>query len=377
MNKLPIYLDYNATTPVDPRVLQEMMPYFTQDFGNASSAEHSFGWKAKAAVDLARERIAHCIGSEPGEIVFTSGATESVNLALKGVFKKYQSKGNHIITCVTEHPAVLETCAALEKSGARISYLPVDANGLISLIDLENEITQHTIIIAIMYGNNETGVTQPIREIGTMARKKNVIFFCDATQALGKVPVNVNEDFIDLMAFSSHKIYGPKGCGGLFMRRKNPRVTLMPLINGGGQEKNLRSGTLNVPGIVGFGKAAELCHVFLAKESNHLKSLRNTFEKELKGRIDIQINGETANRLPNTSNITFANADGGSLISSLRKEIALSSGSACHSASLSPSHVLIAMALSPKQIKNTVRFCLGRMTTLEEIEYTVSRIVAF
>lgn len=376
MLQLPIYLDNNATTKVDERVLKEMLPYFSQDYGNASSSEHIFGWKAKEAVDIARERIARLIGAEPGEIIFTSGATESVNLALKGIYEKYASKGNHIITVAIEHKAVLDTCAHLEKMGAEISYLSVDKNGNISLDELKNSISEKTILIAVMYANNETGVIQPIEEIGAIAKRNKVLFFSDATQAVGKIPVDVNEDHIDLMAFSSHKMYGPKGCGALFIRRKNPRVSISPQMDGGGHEKNLRSGTLNVPGIVGFGKAAELCKLYLTSEHRRIQKLRNDFEEKLNSICSVKINGDKNHRLPNTSNITFINLPS-SLITYLGKEIAVSSGSACSSANLKPSHVLSEMGLSKEQIKNTIRFSLGRFTTSEEIEYTLSKIKEF
>jgi cysteine desulfurase len=370
----PIYLDNNATTPCDPRVLEEMLPYFRERFGNASSRSHLYGWEAAEAVNQARERVAGLIGSEPNEIVFTSGATEAINLAIKGVFEMYSSKGNHIITCSTEHHAVLDTCRHLEKLGAEITYLPVDENGLIDITELKNSLKPATILITVMFANNETGVIQDIKKISSVARENNVLFFTDATQAVGKIPVDVNADGIDLMAFSSHKIYGPKGVGALYIRRKNPRVRLTPQIDGGGQEKGLRSGTLNVPGIVGFGKAAELCIKEGEEERKRITSLRDKLEKGLANLEQSHVNGNKANRLPGVCHIRFNHVNGDALMMECNKEIALSSGSACSSASLDPSHVLLAMGQDDELAQSSVRFSLGRFNTPEEIDYTVKKV---
>jgi cysteine desulfurase len=372
--KYPVYLDNNATTPMDPRILESMLPYFTNHFGNAASNAHIYGWEAREAVDQAREEIANLVGAEPKEIVFTSGATESDNLALKGVFDKYHAKGNHIITCLTEHKAVLDTCRHLEKSGAEISYLPVDSDGLIDLHQLEKAIRPSTILIAIMYANNETGVIQPVREISAMAKKNGVLFFTDATQAIGKIPVDVQADGIDLMAFSAHKIYGPKGVGGLFVRRKSPTVRLTAQMDGGGHEKGMRSGTLNVPGIVALGKACSICQSELIAESARLSSLRDELEKELLKIPDTYLNGHPKNRLPQVSNLAFGYVEGESLKMGFHKHIAISSGSACSSASMEPSHVLKAMGLGDLLAQSSFRFSLGRFTTKDDIKYAVEQV---
>ncbi len=374
MLHLPIFLDNNSTTRVDDKVLETMLPYFSEYYGNAASKSHSFGWEAAEAVKYAREQIAQLINAEPNEIIFTSGATESDNLALKGIVEKYASKGNHIITVESEHKAVLDTCAHIEKSGGEITYLKVDSEGFISLTELENAIRTNTILIATMYANNETGIIQPIKKMSAIAKKHGIIFFSDATQAVGKIPVNVMEDGIDLMAFSAHKIYGPKGVGALFIRRKNPRVNLTPQIDGGAHERGFRSGTLNVPAIVGFGKAAELCRLQMKEESKRLAELRDYLESELLQIPRTKINGSVQNRIPNTSNLSFKNSQGTQLISALSKNIAVSSGSACTSADLAPSHVLKAMGLEDELALSSIRFSLGRFTTQEEIDYTVSSI---
>jgi len=374
MLKLPVYLDYNATTPVDSRVLEEMLPYFSQHFGNAASRSHAFGWEAEEAVNYAREQVAQLIGAEPKEIIFTSGATESDNLALKGVFEMYASKGNHIITVKTEHKAVLDACKHLEKLGADITYLNVNPDGLIDLSELENSIKPATILVAVMYANNETGFIQPIREISAIAKKHGVLFFTDATQATGKIPVNVNEDGIDLMAFSAHKMYGPKGVGALYVRRKNPRVKVTAQMDGGGHERGMRSGTLNVPGIVGFGKACELCRIEMKKETERIKSLRDRLENELLKQEGIVVNGNRENRLYNVSNLSFKYPGGESIMPAIQKNIAVSSGSACSSASPEPSHVLKAMGLEDEQAHSSLRFSLGRFTTDEEIDYTIDEV---
>lgn len=372
--KLPIYLDNNATTPCDPRVVDAMLPYFTEKFGNAASRNHSFGWDAEEAVDYAREQVAKLINADPKEIIFTSGATESDNLALKGVFEMYQSKGNHIITATTEHKAVLDTCKHIEKMGGSITYLPVAADGLIDLKELENAITDKTILIAIMYGNNEIGVLQPVREISAIARKHGVLFFTDATQAVGKVPVDVQADGIDLMAFSGHKMYGPKGVGALYVRRKNPRVKVTAQMDGGGHERGMRSGTMNVPGIVGFGKACELCMNEMADEAKRLSKMRDRLENALLELEESYVNGNREHRLPHVCNISFKYVEGEGLMMGFNKNIALSSGSACTSASLEPSYVLKALGLGDDLAHSSLRFGLGRFTTDEQIDYTIEQI---
>ena len=372
--KLPIYLDNNATTPMDPRVLETMLPYFTDHFGNAASRNHPFGWAAEEAVDYAREQVASLIGADPKEIIFTSGATEADNLGIKGVFEMYASKGNHIITCTTEHKAVLDTCKHLEKLGAQVTYLEVLPDGMIDLDALEKAITDKTILIAIMYGNNEIGVVQPVKEITAIARKHNVLFFTDGTQAVGKIPVDVIADGIDLMAFTAHKMYGPKGIGALYVRRKNPRVKVTAQMDGGGHERSMRSGTLNVPGIVGFGKAAELCKQEMAAEAARLSILRDKLENALLQLEEAYLNGHKENRLPHTTNISFKHVEGEGLLMGFNKNIALSSGSACTSASLEPSYVLKALGLGDDLAHSSLRFGLGRFTTEEQIDYTIKAI---
>src|ERR1700704_3811657 len=323
--KLPIYMDYHATTPVDPRVVETMLPYFTEHFGNAASRNHPFGWEAEEAVDKARKQVADLIGANAKEIVFTSGATESNNLAIKGVAEMYREKGNHIITCVTEHKAVIDTCKRLEKDGYRVTYLPVQKNGLISLDDLRAAISDKTILIAIMTANNEIGVIQPIAEIGAIAKEKGILFHTDAVQAVGKIPFNVNELKVDLAAISAHKMYGPKGVGALYVRRRNPRVLLAPQIDGGGHERGMRSGTLNVPGIVGMGKAAELCKAEMVKDTERLQSLRDRLNDRLhKGLDEIYVNGSIEHRLPHSLNISFAYVEGESLLMGIN-DVAVSS----------------------------------------------------
>ncbi len=372
--ELPIYLDNNATTPMDPRVLEAMLPYFTEKFGNAASRNHSFGWVAEEAVDYAREQIAKLINADPKEIIFTSGATEADNLAIKGVFEMYASKGNHIITCTTEHKAVLDTCKHIEKTGGEVTYLDVKEDGLIDLAELEKAITPKTILIAIMYGNNETGVIQPIREISKIARKHGVLFFSDGTQAVGKIPVDVNADGIDLMAFSGHKMYGPKGVGALYVRRKNPRVKVTSQMDGGGHERGMRSGTLNVPAIVGFGKACELCMNEMESEAKRLSTMRDRLENALMELEETYVNGTREHRLPHTANISFKYVEGEGLMMGFNKNIALSSGSACTSASLEPSYVLKALGLGDDLAHSSLRFGLGRFTTDEQIDFTIKAI---
>jgi len=374
MLKLPIYLDNNSTTPMDPRVLETMIPFFTEQFGNAASRNHPFGWEAEEAVDYAREQVAKLIGADPKEIIFTSGATEGDNLGIKGVYEMYASKGNHIITCTTEHKAVLDTCKHIEQLGGEVTYLPVAANGLIDLTALEAAIKPTTILIAIMYANNEIGVVQPVKEISTIAKKHGVLFFSDAVQAVGKIPVDVNADGIDIMAFTAHKMYGPKGIGALYVRRKNPRVKVTAQMDGGGHERGMRSGTLNVPGIVGFGKACELARLEMAADAERLSKLRDKLEVALTQIDESYVNGSTEHRLPHVANISFKYVEGEGLMMGFNKTIALSSGSACTSASLEPSYVLKALGLGDDLAHSSLRFGLGRFTTDEQIDYTIKAV---
>lgn len=374
MLKLPIYLDHNATTPMDPRVLEAMIPYFTENFGNAASRNHSFGWHAEEAVDYAREQVAQLIGADPKEIIFTSGATEGDNLAIKGVYEMYASKGNHIITCTTEHKAVLDTCKHLEKLGAEVTYLEVQPDGLIDLKALEAAMRPTTILVAIMYANNEIGVIQPVKEISAIAKKHGALFFTDGVQAVGKIPVDVNADGIDIMAFTAHKMYGPKGVGALYVRRKNPRVKVTAQMDGGGHERGMRSGTLNVPGIVGFGKAAEIARTDMAADTERISKLRDKLENALKQIDESYVNGNPAHRLPHVSNISFKYVEGEGLMMGFNKDIALSSGSACTSASLEPSYVLKALGLGDDLAHSSLRFGLGRYTTEEQIDFTIKAV---
>lgn len=371
--KFPIYLDYNATTPVDKRVVDGMLPFFTDVFGNAASNNHFYGWQAAEAVQIAREQVASLINANHKEIVFTSGATEAINLAIKGIYKAYRKKGNHIITCTTEHNAVLDTCRYLEEEGARVSYIPVHDNGEINLQFLEEAITPSTILIAVMYTNNETGVIHPIKKIAALAKEKNVLFFSDATQAAGKIGVDVLNDGIDMLCISAHKIYGPKGIGALYVKSKSPRIQLEPLIHGGGHENNLRSGTLNVPGIVGFGKACEICRDEFGV-NDEIKKLHDQLEKNLLTITGSFINGFDALRLPNTTNIIFRGVDKNGLLSALTKKIAISTGSACTSAKPQPSHVLSAMGLSEDLASSAIRISIGRYTSREDINFASSYI---
>jgi cysteine desulfurase len=374
MLKLPIYLDHNATTPMDPRVLEAMIPYFTENFGNAASRNHSFGWQAEEAVDYAREQIAKLIGADAKEIIFTSGATEGDNLAIKGVYEMYASKGNHIITCTTEHKAVLDTCKHLEKLGAEVTYLDVQPDGLVDLKALEAAMRPTTILVAIMYANNEIGVIQPVKEISAIAKKHGALFFTDGVQAVGKIPVDVNADGIDIMAFTAHKMYGPKGVGALYVRRKNPRVKVTAQMDGGGHERGMRSGTLNVPGIVGFGKAAEIARTDMAADTERISKLRDKLENALKQIDESYVNGNPAHRLPHVSNISFKYVEGEGLMMGFNKDIALSSGSACTSASLEPSYVLKALGLGDDLAHSSLRFGLGRYTTEEQIDFTIKAV---
>jgi cysteine desulfurase len=373
--KLPVYFDNHATTPVDPRVVDAMLPYFTEKFGNAASRNHEFGWKAEEAVENARGQIAKLINATPKEIVFTSGATESTNLAIKGVAEMYREKGNHIITQVTEHKATLDTCKRLEKYGYEVTYLPVEKDGRINLDELRRAITPKTILISIMYANNEIGVVQPIAEIGKIAKEKGIFFHVDAVQAVGKIPVDVQKDGIDLMSISGHKLYGPKGVGALYVRLKNPRVQLSAIIDGGGHERGMRSGTLNVPGIVGLGKACELCQNEMASETEKLSRLRDRLKESIMSRLDETfINGSMTHRLPHNINISFAYVEGESLLMGIN-DIAVSSGSACTSATLEPSYVLKALGVGEDLAHTSIRFGIGRFNTEEEVDYVADRVV--
>jgi cysteine desulfurase len=359
---------------MDPRVLEAMIPYFTENFGNAASRNHSFGWQAEEAVDYAREQVAQLINADPKEVIFTSGATEGDNLAIKGVYEMYASKGNHIITCTTEHKAVLDTCKHLEKLGAEVTYLEVQPDGLIDLKQLEAAMRPTTILVAIMYANNEIGVIQPIKEISAIAKKHGALFFTDAVQAVGKIPVDVIADGIDIMAFTAHKMYGPKGVGALYVRRKNPRVKVTAQMDGGGHERGMRSGTLNVPGIVGFGKACEIARTDMAADTERIAKLRDKLENALKQIDESYVNGNPAHRLPHVSNISFKYVEGEGLMMGFNQNIALSSGSACTSASLEPSYVLKALGLGDDLAHSSLRFGLGRYTTEEQIDYTIKAV---
>ncbi|MFN0009229.1 MAG: IscS subfamily cysteine desulfurase [Planctomycetota bacterium] len=373
--KLPIYFDFQATTPLDPRVLETMIPYFTEEFGNAASRSHAFGWKAEEAVEKARGQAASLIGASAKEIVFTSGSTESINLAIKGVAEMYAEKGRHIITSQVEHKAVLDTCKHLERLGFEITYLKPTKSGRVTLDMVEGALRPDTILVALLWANNEVGTLNPVREIGELCHRKGVLFFTDATQAVGKVPVDVEKDHIDLLCFSGHKIYGPKGVGCLYVRRKNPRVRLVAQIDGGGHERGMRSGTLNVPGVVGLGRACELCQSDMAKDAEHTRSLRDDFEKRIFAALDhVHVNGDREHRLPNNSNLSFSYVEGESLIMGI-KDIAVSSGSACTSASLEPSHVLRAMGVGDELAHSSIRFGFGRFTTKEQVDYAVEHVV--
>jgi cysteine desulfurase len=375
--KLPIYMDNHATTPLDPRVLEAMMPFFNDKFGNAASRNHQFGWEAEQAVEAAREQIAKIIGATAKEIIFTSGATESNNLAIKGVAEMYKEKGNHIITAVTEHKAVLDTCKRLEKYGYRVTYLPVGADGLINLDDLRRAMDEKTILVSIMTANNEIGVVQPVEEIGAICKEKGVLFHTDAVQAVGKVPVDVNKMNASLLSLSGHKIYGPKGVGALYVRRKNPRVQLSAIIDGGGHERGMRSGTLNVPGIVGLGKACEIALNEMAEESRRLTHLRDKLKDRLLSSLDeTHVNGtmDPGKHLPGNLNISFVYVEGESLLMGIN-DIAVSSGSACTSATLEPSYVLKALGLGDDVAHSSIRFGIGRFNTEAEVDYVADRLI--
>jgi len=374
--QIPIYMDNHATTPVDPRVLEAFLPYFVEKFGNAASRSHAYGWESEAAVDNAREQIARLIrASSPREIIFTSGATESDNLAIKGVAESYRDKGNHILTCVTEHKAILDSCKVLEQQGYQVTYLPVDGNGGIDIQRLQDAITDKTVLISIMAANNEIGTIAPVKEIGRIAHEKGVLFHTDATQAVGKIPINVEEMGIDLLSLTAHKMYGPKGIGALYVRAAKPRVKLRPMIDGGGHERGMRSGTLNVPGIVGLGKACEIAQKEMSAEAEKLIRLRERLKCQILDQLEeVYINGHPTARLPGNMNMSFAYVEGESLLMGL-KEIAVSTGSACTSASLEPSHVLRAIGVEEELAHTSIRFGLGRFNTEEEVDYTVRRVV--
>jgi cysteine desulfurase len=373
-NRRLIYLDNNATTPCDPRVVDAMIPFFYEKHGNAASRSHQFGWEAEEAVDYAREQIAKLINAEDKEVIFTSGATESNNLALKGVFEMYAKKGNHIITVKTEHKAILDTCKHLEKAGAEVTYLGVKDDGRVDLGELEAAIRPTTILVSIMWANNETGVIQPMREIAELCAKHGVLFHSDATQAVGKIPTNPREIGIHLMSFTAHKMYGPKGVGALYVSRKNPRVKVTAQIDGGGHERGMRSGTLNVPGIVGFGKAAELARLEMHQDAERLSRLRDRLEHELTRLEETKINGNVDHRMPHVTNISFKHVEGEGLMMTFNQNIAVSSGSACTSASLEPSYVLVGMGLGDDLAHSSIRFSLGRFTTDEDIDQAISMV---
>ena len=371
---LPIYMDNNATTPVDGRVLEAMLPYFCEEYGNAASRNHSFGWRAEEAVGRAREQVARLIGAKPREIIFTSGATESDNLALKGVAEMYREKGDHIITQVTEHKAVLDSAKRLERQGFEVTYLPVDRDGLVDPDDVRRALRETTILISIMAANNEIGVVQPLEEISRIAKERGVLFHSDAAQAAGKVPVDVEAWGVDLVSLSAHKMYGPKGVGALYVRRRNPRVRLSPMMDGGGHERAMRSGTLDVPGIVGFGAACELAYREMEAEAERLRFLRDRLEGGILSHVEeVYRNGHAERRLPGTSNLSFAYVEGESLMMGLN-EIAVSSGSACTSAILEPSHVLRALGVGEELAHSSIRFSLGRFNTEEEVDYVIQRV---
>jgi cysteine desulfurase len=375
MVKLPVYMDNHATTPLDKRVLETMLPYFSEKFGNAASRNHSFGWEAEEAVDKARGQIAGLIHAQSKEIIFTSGATEADNMAIKGVIEFYKEKGNHIITCVTEHKAILDSCRALERSGkATITYLPVDKYGMVDPETVRKAITDKTVLITLMYANNEVGTIHPIAEIGKIAKEKGIVFHSDATQAVGKIPVDVEKDGIDLMSMSGHKIYGPKGIGAIYVRSKGPRVRLTPQMDGGGHERGMRSGTLNVTGIIGLGQACEIAGAEMLEENRRLREIRDKLAAGIFERLDeVYLNGHPTERLPGNLNVSFAYVEGESLLMGM-SDIAVSSGSACTSATLEPSYVIRALGTDEELAHSSIRFGLGRFNTEEEVDYVTDRV---
>lgn len=376
MVKLPIYLDYHATTPLDPRVLDTMLPCLQEKFGNAASRNHPFGWEAEKLAENARKQCAKILNAQPKEIIFTAGTTESNNMALRGITEMYREKGNHLITQVTEHKSILDAVKYLEKQGMTVAVLPVDSHGLIDLEKLRQAITDKTVLISIMAANNEIGTIQPLAEIGKIAKERGVFFHVDAAQAVGKIPMDVEKMGIDLLSFSGHKMYGPKGIGALYIRSKNPRVRLTPLILGGGQEEGLRSGTLNVPGIVGLGKACEIAMEEMAPEAKRLLTLRQKLHKQIADKLEeVYLNGHPDQRLPGNLNLSFTGVEGESLLMALSDEIAVSSGSACSSARVEPSYILKALGIPEDRIHGSIRFGLGRFTTEEEIDFTVRKVV--
>lgn len=373
--RFPIYLDNHATTPVDPRVLEAMLPYFTEKFGNPASRQHKFGWEAESAVELARKQIAELINSNPKEIIFTSGATESINLAIKGVAFAYAEKGKHIITTQIEHKATLDTCKRLEKMGFKVEYVPVDKYGVVDPDEIKKRITPETILVSVMFANNEIGTIEPIEEIGKICSEMNVLFHTDAAQALGKIPIDVQKLNIDLMSVSAHKLYGPKGIGALFIKKKTPKIKIIPIIDGGGHEGGLRSGTLNVPGIVGFGKACEIAKLEMKEEAERTKHLRDKLQNEIMSKLeDVYLNGHPEQRLPNNLNLSFYGVESEAILMGM-KEVALSTGSACSSTNVEKSHVLKAIGLNDDLISSAIRFGIGRFNTEEEIDYVINRIV--
>ena len=376
MIKFPIYMDNHATSQMDPRVFEAMKPYFTEIFGNSASRNHAFGWQAEEAVEKSRKQLADTIGANPKEVIFTSGATESNNLAIKGVAEMYTERGNHIITAATEHKAILDTCKRLEKEGCRVTYLAVQKDGMIDLDQLRAAITDKTVLISIMYANNEIGVVQPVREIGAIARQKGVLFHTDAVQAVGKIPIDVNKDNIDILSLTGHKLFGPKGAGALYVRRRNPRVQLTAQMDGGGHERGMRSGTLNVPGIVGLGEACAICHAEMADEASRLGYLRDKLKNRLMDALDeTYINGSMESRLPHNLNISFAYVEGESLLMGIN-DVAVSSGSACTSATLEPSYVLKALGAGDDLAHSSIRFGLGRFNTEEEVDYVAGKVIS-
>ena len=375
MFKLPVYMDNNSTTRTDPRVLEAMMPYFTEKFGNSASRNHAYGWETEEGVDLAREQVASIINASSKEIIFTSGATESNNLAIKGVAAMYKKKGNHIISAVTEHKAVIDTCMRLERDGCSVTFLPVDKYGIVSPQQVADAITDKTVIVSIMAANNEIGTVHPLKEIGAICKAKGVLFHTDATQTVGKIPMDVEDMGIDLLSMTAHKMYGPKGVGALYVRRKDPRVRLDAMLDGGGHERGMRSGTLNVTGIVGMGMAAEICRKELHSESERLLKLRNRLHEGINSKLeDAYLNGHPIHRLPGNLNISFAFVEGEGLMMG-SKDVAVSSGSACTSASLEPSYVLKALGLGDELAHSSIRFGLGRFNTEEEVDFVINDVV--